>query len=400
MANELQTSLDAILNDKNVNLKPENLKQGVTCLGVEGTYQGILSRVQSNLVIADYEKSNSITGLTYSDAWKATGFTTWFVLPYDIGTSKYVCGISNMGDGTYKRWLVVYDTSYSSMIDFTRYTDTYAGMHLSPKYVSKCFKFSDITDISVLVDGYGKDELGEECELSDLPYISGEDTPSDYNDDNMIILCPKTSGAGYIGQNYTSMYHTPYKDIEIWTDQLNTDFTMSGRTVYNNLGQKYEGSLDASNVVNVLSSKGLTYQYQEDYKTTEPSTRFCTLLPENITLKKYYCFWEYMMDMGGRYNKECYLVTDDEPLNISFALSSGITWLKIIKGNNTKMYRYDYNSVVPSDKFELVANRKNVMIYDGEDIDFSLLGYITFEEQTDLSNISMELRTTPKRTRP
>jgi hypothetical protein len=36
MANELQNKLDAILEDKNTNLKPENLKAGVTCLGVEG----------------------------------------------------------------------------------------------------------------------------------------------------------------------------------------------------------------------------------------------------------------------------------------------------------------------------------------------------------------------------
>jgi hypothetical protein len=36
MANELQNKLNAILEDKNTNLKPENLKAGVTCLGVEG----------------------------------------------------------------------------------------------------------------------------------------------------------------------------------------------------------------------------------------------------------------------------------------------------------------------------------------------------------------------------
>ncbi len=36
MANELQTKLDAILNDKNTNLLPEHLKAGVTCLGVNG----------------------------------------------------------------------------------------------------------------------------------------------------------------------------------------------------------------------------------------------------------------------------------------------------------------------------------------------------------------------------
>ena len=39
MANELQTTLDNILEDKNTNLKPENLKSGVTCLGVTGALQ-------------------------------------------------------------------------------------------------------------------------------------------------------------------------------------------------------------------------------------------------------------------------------------------------------------------------------------------------------------------------
>ena len=40
MANELQQTLDNILNDKNTNLKPENLKSRVTCLGVTGTLEG------------------------------------------------------------------------------------------------------------------------------------------------------------------------------------------------------------------------------------------------------------------------------------------------------------------------------------------------------------------------
>lgn len=39
MNNELQQNLDAILLDKNTNLKPENLKSGVTCLGITGTLQ-------------------------------------------------------------------------------------------------------------------------------------------------------------------------------------------------------------------------------------------------------------------------------------------------------------------------------------------------------------------------
>lgn len=39
-SNELQTVLNNILTDKKTNLKSENLKKGVTCLGVTGTYEG------------------------------------------------------------------------------------------------------------------------------------------------------------------------------------------------------------------------------------------------------------------------------------------------------------------------------------------------------------------------
>ena len=39
MANELQTKLDAILEDKNTNLLPENLKKDIACLGVTGTLE-------------------------------------------------------------------------------------------------------------------------------------------------------------------------------------------------------------------------------------------------------------------------------------------------------------------------------------------------------------------------
>ena len=41
MANELQSVLDNILNDKNTNLLPENLRKDVTALGVTGTYGGL-----------------------------------------------------------------------------------------------------------------------------------------------------------------------------------------------------------------------------------------------------------------------------------------------------------------------------------------------------------------------
>lgn len=46
MANELQEKLDAILEDKQANLLPENLKKGVTLLGIEGSLEndGVISQ--------------------------------------------------------------------------------------------------------------------------------------------------------------------------------------------------------------------------------------------------------------------------------------------------------------------------------------------------------------------
>ena len=48
VSNQLQTNLDIILQDKNINLKPENLKAGITCLGVEGTYESAISKTEYN----------------------------------------------------------------------------------------------------------------------------------------------------------------------------------------------------------------------------------------------------------------------------------------------------------------------------------------------------------------
>lgn len=52
--NELQQVLDNILEDKTTNLKPENLKAGITCLGIEGTMD---SGAMSN---ADYQTCLSL----------------------------------------------------------------------------------------------------------------------------------------------------------------------------------------------------------------------------------------------------------------------------------------------------------------------------------------------------
>lgn len=65
MSNKLQQTLDEILLDKNTNLLPENLKEGVTCLGVTGTAQ-LKDEEEYNRCVAlsDTILGNTISGYT------------------------------------------------------------------------------------------------------------------------------------------------------------------------------------------------------------------------------------------------------------------------------------------------------------------------------------------------
>lgn len=70
MANELQTKLNAILEDKDTNLKPENLKAGVSCLGVNGTLEN--SGIDTSDATATAE--DIVSGKTaYANEQKITG---------------------------------------------------------------------------------------------------------------------------------------------------------------------------------------------------------------------------------------------------------------------------------------------------------------------------------------
>lgn len=69
MSNQLQENLDAILLDKNTNLLPENLKQGVTCLGVEGTMQAGIDTSDATATATDIVKDKT----AYVNGEKITG---------------------------------------------------------------------------------------------------------------------------------------------------------------------------------------------------------------------------------------------------------------------------------------------------------------------------------------
>ena len=82
--NQLQSILDDILDDKNTNLTPDNLKKGVTCLGIKGRYNGI------DTSDATVTTNDILQGKTaYKDGQKITG-----TMP-NVGNKEIVSNINS-----------------------------------------------------------------------------------------------------------------------------------------------------------------------------------------------------------------------------------------------------------------------------------------------------------------
>lgn len=147
MSNQLQENLDAILLDKNTNLLPENLKQGVTCLGVEGTLN-VLDTSDGNAVSSDilegkiaYNsngkvigsiKSNFSDGDNYGTNSEISRSTTKVNNLYDIdvkyglflnrhSSADYYCEVCRITDNAVKGSYCVLKDSGNSTIDDAKF---------------------------------------------------------------------------------------------------------------------------------------------------------------------------------------------------------------------------------------------------------------------------------------
>lgn len=99
MSNKLQDNLDAILQDKDANILPENIKAGVTCLGIEGTMQPGIDTSDATAVADDiinpktaYVNGEKIIGSimpTYEDIIEETYTNNEFDDTYRTNTSAY-----------------------------------------------------------------------------------------------------------------------------------------------------------------------------------------------------------------------------------------------------------------------------------------------------------------------
>lgn len=111
MADKLVYDLQDIKEDRNTNLKPENLKAGVTCLGVVGTMQPGIDTSDATATASDI--SNGKTA--YVNGEKITGI---------VETLQHIFG--NYIDS------INYVPSFSDIVSITASTDTSTPVILKP----------------------------------------------------------------------------------------------------------------------------------------------------------------------------------------------------------------------------------------------------------------------------
>lgn len=104
--NELQQVLNEIKTDKIANLKPENLKQGVTCLGVEGDIYAATPIYNTvNYTYNQLTTDNTPAQIHIVDKFIIIHSSNIYYGYYD---GKYVGSIKS---NTYSQWGVVFATS-------------------------------------------------------------------------------------------------------------------------------------------------------------------------------------------------------------------------------------------------------------------------------------------------
>lgn len=120
MSNQLQTNLDTILQDKNTNLLPENLKAGVTCLGVEGTMTEGIDTSDATATATDIVKDKT----AYVNGEKITGTLE----PEGIQITDYFNTTPEEGQKLIKAYPETIDCS--KLLTLTFYND-FEGVYIS-----------------------------------------------------------------------------------------------------------------------------------------------------------------------------------------------------------------------------------------------------------------------------
>lgn len=174
MANELQETLNNILNDKNTNLLPENLKQGVTCLGVEGT-----------LVSGDF---GSITAV-----------------PADVKKGKkFIDSIGVLRKGTFpdisynsSSMMSSYGVVRSDLEYYTTSINYYRNVNLTKQFNGLIYNsFNGKLEVE------NSTEVLVELELTEKPYIMSVGCKDIFDENSVLIACTYSDRIDFYIHNY------------------------------------------------------------------------------------------------------------------------------------------------------------------------------------------------------
>ena len=100
MANELQEKLDAILEDKNKNLLPGNIKKNHTCLSIEGTH-GITNNEQYQTC---NRLSNKILSNHQARYYDSEYINKYELLDYIESTGEQYIQLGSLGSGSARQY--------------------------------------------------------------------------------------------------------------------------------------------------------------------------------------------------------------------------------------------------------------------------------------------------------
>ena len=172
MSNQLQENLDAILLDKNTNLKPENLKAGITCLGIEGT-----------LVSGDF---GSITAV-----------------PADVKKGKkFIDSTGVLRKGTFP------DISYSSSSMMSSYSVVESDLdYRSTSYyrdinLTKQFNGLIYNSFNGKLSVKNSNDVLVELELTEKPYIMSVGCKDVFDENSVLIACTYSDRIDFYMHNY------------------------------------------------------------------------------------------------------------------------------------------------------------------------------------------------------
>lgn len=321
--NGVTASIDA-------NIVAGNIKSGVSILGVNGSYSGILTRIQTILTRIDLSSAAEESKTNFT----ALNFPIYFNLPITLGNKYYMAWIVSHDGVTWKRFIAVNDERMTSTVNagwsggsesgtYYERVDTWCGRITGTRF----FKYNDITNLNQIVSGFGADELGVECtfdELSDylvnqndqyfyvrVANITSSSTTPDVSDYSIY---------NFLGQNNTSSYHNPNGQLQIITDRVSSNAVMTGKTLYSNTGTAITGTFIPP--FKTVNTKGIQFDgdvtlYTNINNHFARDKDFMMVLPSSITLAgKYYVIIDKYDNMMERYEHDTEIIIGDDPLKL------------------------------------------------------------------------------------